>query len=53
MWHKDETSVCALLLALVKEGPGHHDSCVLNGLCWLYGRSAFPAPNPPRLRERQ
>ncbi len=43
MWHKDQKSVCALVLAIVNE-PRQHDRFVLIGLCWLYGRSEYPPP---------
>ncbi len=43
MWHKDQKSVCALVLALSMR-PRHYDRFVLIGLCWLYGRSEFPPP---------
>ncbi len=48
MWHKDQKSVCALVLAIVNEA--HHDRFVLIGLCWLYGRSEFPPPPPYKER---
>ncbi len=49
MWHKDQYSVCPLVLAIVNEAQtlSWHDRFALIGLCWLYGRSDFPPPPPP------
>ena len=49
MWHKDQESVCALVLAIVNEAQTSliSDRFVLIGLCWLYGRSEFPPFQEP------
>ena len=44
MWHKDQKSVCALVLAIMTVKPRQHDRFVLIGLCWLCGRSEIPLP---------
>ncbi len=38
MWHKDQKSVCALVLAIVNEA---QTAFLLIGLCWLYRHSEF------------
>ena len=54
MWHKDQKSVCALILAIVPfppppppQRPRHEDRSVLIGHCWLNERVEFPPPPPP------
>ncbi len=47
MWHKDQKSVCALVLVIVPR-PRHHNRLDLIGFCWLYGRNEF-VPRPQKV----